>query len=95
MMIATREIQWGGRRFLPGDTLPDDPLWARAWLEAGSARETPAAPPAEPAPEREARPVMLPGEEVQTQSGMQVTDRLPEETAPKRPKRSRKKAAAP
>ena len=40
-MIATREIRYRGRVIHPGEQVPDDPVWRKAWLDAGSVVEEP------------------------------------------------------
>ena len=78
-MIATREIRYKGRIYRRGEPLPDDPVWQRAWLEAGSASETVSEPGAA---RPKAESVVEPGEEVLTSKGTQVTDRLPKRRPP-------------
>lgn len=78
-MIAAREIRYKGRIYRRGDELPNDPMWEKAWLDAGSAAGT-LSSPAAPAPTAEV--IAEPGEEVLTRKGTQVTDRLPKRKPP-------------
>lgn len=75
-MIVVRKFHWNGKDYFPGDPVPKaNPAWIASWLAAGSITEEPFVPSPD-APE--ARMVSEPGEEVITQSGTQITDRIPD-----------------